>query len=186
MNIKITKFRAIAVALGIMLVITASAIAGKPDWWSDQEKTSNDIAAQMVTATPYPISQMKFSLERSNVKNRLLRMNNPNKIGYVYLMSFGKFVGYYTIKGKVSSTQSELTNTEQTWQEGGGNEANDTVASSIGDDGTFGPEEGGEDGVFFFTVNKVLVETTLQWIYSDAPLNIDVPNLVNKANKTAQ
>lgn len=177
MTIKITKPRAIATALLVMLVVVAVALADKPNWVSDQEKTSNTIAEQLVTATPYPAAQMKNSLERDNLKQRLLRLNNPSKIGFLYVMSFGKFVGYYTVKGKVSSTQSQMTNSQQTWDSGSGA---DTVDDSIDDEGTFGQNEGGDKGVFFFTTTGVLVETTLDWIYSDSPLTIDVPNLLPK------
>lgn len=160
-----------------LLATAAVAMADKPNWIKDEENVSNQIAAQQIAATPYPLDQMRHSLERDNLKNRLLRFNKPDKIGYLYVMSFGKFVGYYAVKGKVSSNQSQLTNTVQTWDSGSGA---DTVGESIGDDGSFGENEGGDRGVFFFTTTGVLVETTLDWIYSDSPLTIDVPNLLTK------
>lgn len=167
-------------ALAIMVAAGCAAtgvFAGKPDWWADQEHVSDRLAQQQISAVPYPEAQMKDSLERRNLRERLLRFNKPEKVGYLYVMSFGKFVGYYIIKGKVSSTQSQMTNTSQTWDCGESCEQN---AESIGDDGSFGPNEGGDAGVFFFTSNNVLVETTLDWVYSDAPLAIDVPNLLSR------
>ena len=71
-----------------------------------------------------------------------------------------------------------MTTTVQTWN-CGGMDGGCSVAS-IGDDGSFGPNEGGDRGVFFFTATGVMVETTLDWVYSDAPLQIDVPNLLRK------
>lgn len=159
------------------LFFVAVAFAGKPGWWKDQELVSNSIAEQQIPAVPYPASQMRDSLERRNLRERLIRFNKPQKVGYLYLMSFGKFVGYYVVKGKVSSTQSQMTNSQQTWE---ASRDNDTVVDSIGDDGSFGPNEGGDKGVFFFTASGVMVETTLDWVYSDVPLKIDVPNLVAK------
>lgn len=171
------KKLAIAVIATItILVCCAAALADKPDWFSDQEKLSDRIAETQINNTQYPEAQMQHSLERQNLKDRLLRFNNPNKIGYVYLMSFGKFVGYYTIHGKITSVQSQMTNTVQTFHYDGGG----MQVPSIGDDGSFGDNEGGDKGVFFFTTQKVMVETTLDWVYSDSPLNIDVPNLVTK------
>ena len=155
---------------------TAVAVAGKPDWWREQEKLSDRIAITQIAGVPYPESQMRDSLERRNLRERLLRFNKPQKIGYVYVVSFGKFVGYYVIKGKVSSTQSQMTNTTQTWN--GGGDSDPAQVDSIGDDGSFGSNEGGERGVFFFTASGVFVETTLDWLYSDAPLRISVPNLL--------
>jgi hypothetical protein len=160
------------------LALAAVAIAGKPDWQKRDELTSDYIATQMVNAVPYPQAQMKDSLERRNLRDRLLRFNKPNKIGYLYLMSFGKFAGYYVIKGKVTSSNSQMTTTAQTWDCGGANGG--CQVPSIGDDGSFGPNEGGDRGVFFFTSTGVMVETTLDWVYSDAPLRIDVPNLLGK------
>lgn len=155
---------------------TAGGIfAGKPDWWKQQEHISDRIAEQQTAAVPYPEAEMKDSLERRNLRERLRRFNKPQKIGYLYIMSFGKFVGYYVVKGKVSSTQSQMTNTNQTWECA---DACETIVDSIGDDGSFGPNEGGDRGIFFFTAQNVLVETTLDWIYSDQVLSIDVPNLL--------
>lgn len=170
------------IALLVVLAVvgcgfTAVALAGKPDWWKNSEKISDQIARQQMSAVPYPLAQMRDSLERRNLRERLLRFNKPQKIGYLYVMSFGKFVGYYVVKGKISSVQSQMTNSDQVWDAGSG-EQGETVVDSIGDDGSFGPNEGGDRGVFFFTATGVLVETTLDWIYSDAPLKIDVPNLL--------
>lgn len=163
----------------LALVVVAVATAGKPKWLGESEKLSDRIAQVQVASVPYPEAQMKYSLERANLKQRLLRFNDPSKIGYLYVMSFGKFVGYYVVKGKVSSTQSQLTNTQQTFREGS-HDTDGLVVDSIGDDGSFGPNEGGDKGIFFFTSGGVMVETTLDWVYSDAPLQIDVPNLLGK------
>src|SRR5271170_4442 len=44
--------------------------------------------------------------EMSNDAQRDLTLNNPNRIGYVYVYATnGALVGFYTIKGKVSSTE---------------------------------------------------------------------------------
>jgi hypothetical protein len=168
----------IGVVAILALALVAVGLAGKPNWQKKDELVSDAIASQLIGAVPYPTSQMKDSLERRNLRERLLRFNKPQKIGYLYLMSFGKFVGYYVVKGKITSTQSQMTTSVQTWSCGdmdGG-----CSVDSIGDDGSFGPNEGGDKGVFFFTATGVMVETTLDWVYSDAPLRIDVPNLLTK------
>lgn len=162
----------------LALAVGAGAAAAKmPEWYDDQNHTSDAIARQQTAAVPYPLAQMRDSLERRNLRERLLRFNRPNKIGYLYVMSFGKFVGYYVVRGKVSSTQSQMTSPVQVWNCGGADGG--CQADSIGDDGSFGPNEGGDAGIFFFTATGVMVETTLDWVYSDAPLKIDVPNLLN-------
>ena len=157
------------------LVFAGWAIAGQPGWYKDSEKTTDQIANQLIKSVPYPIASMRDSLERRNLRERLLRFNKPQKVGYLYLMSFGKFVGYYVVRGKVSSVNSQMTNLQQTWDCG---ESCTAVVDSLGDDGSFGPNEGGDAGIFFFTASGVMVETTLDWLYSDAPLSVKVPNLL--------
>jgi len=170
------KLLVVLAALLASLVVAGVALAGKPDWFSGQEHLSDRIAESALNAVPYPESQVKNGgfLERKNLRERLLRFSKQSKIGYVYVMSFGKFVGYYVIKGKISSTLSQMTNTTQTWQMP--HQTGELAVDSIGDDGSFGPNE---EGVFFFTVTGVMVQTNLDYMYSDAPLRIDVPNLLN-------
>ena len=174
-----TKHVLILALSGIVmsLVLSACLYAGQPDWFSQSEKTSDEIALAAFAAVPYPLSDVKAGgfLERQNLSERLTRFSKANKVGYLYLMSFGKFVGYYVVKGKISSVNSQMTNEDQTWDCGKDCE---TVAHSIGDDGTWGPNEGGDRGIFFFTSNGTMVESTLDWVYADTPLNIDVPNLL--------
>jgi hypothetical protein len=110
---------------------------------------------------------MNDSSERANLTERLLRMNNPNKIGFVTLLTpMGQVITQLNIKGKVSSTQSQLSNTQNIYTRY--NQA--VVVDSMGDDGSYGPEEGGKSGIFFFTTNGVLVEWTGWWQYTDAPV----------------
>jgi len=166
------------------LQITADRTEPSPPLDFDEENLSRShhLAGSATAAVPYPLSQMKDSLERRNIRERLLRFNKPQKIGYLYVLSFGKFVGYYVVKGKVSSVQSQMTSQTQTYKDGRDDNASGQIPS-IGDDGSFGPNEGGDRGVFFFTTQGVMVETTLDWVYSDAPLNIDVPNLLARKAK---
>lgn len=135
---------------------------------------------QQSAAEPYPVSLLSDSTERANLIRRLIRFNDPNKIGYVYIINFGKVIGYYVIKGKVSDTDSQLTTStlvEHHSDSGGGN----LTYPAPGDDGSYGPEE---EGVFFFTTENVMVETSLQYLYADQPLPINVPLLGGDANAT--
>lgn len=148
------------------------------DWPRNSGAVSNQVAQMAMQAVPYPLAQIKAAggfLERQNLRERLLRFNNPSKLGYVYeLSALGKYLGYFTIKGKISSTNSQLTETDQVTTWGGGG----YTLASVGDDGTWGPEELGPNGVFFFTTTGVMVETNNNIQYSDAPLQLPgVPNL---------
>jgi hypothetical protein len=137
--------------------------------------------------------------EMVNDKARDLTLNNPNRIGYVYVYdNAGSVIAYYTIKGKVSSTESELSETqdivndshcvsgaadEDTWQTGPCGE----VVDSPGDDMTYGGEEGGPGGVFFFTTGGSLVELggSATWVYSDTPLGLtNKPSIIVNSDAT--
>ena len=159
----------------ILAIATAMILSGcdQPD--SSQgamQKVTEAYAPKLANAEPYPLAEMNDSAERANLRERLLRLNNPNKIGYVYeLTQNGQVLAMYTIKGKVSSTASQLSNTQnidRNYNSSGGN----VVVDSMGDDGSYGPEEGGQNGIFFFTTSGVLVEWNGLWQYSDAPLEL--------------
>lgn len=163
-----------SVALGLSLTGCGSQ---PEDSQSKGQRITEEYAAKLTNARPYPLAQMRDSAERANLTERLLRMNNPNKIGYVYeFAQTGALLQHFTIKGKVSSTASQLTPTQ--------NIVNKCVGycpvavDSMGDDGSFGPEEGGDEGIFFFTTSGVLVEFNGLWLYADAPLNLTSAPLI--------
>lgn len=134
---------------------------------------------QQSKAVPYPVAELKDSAERKNIRERLLRTNKSSFTGYVYLLNFGKVFGYYTIKGKISSTQSQMT-TDNLVIDGcpGGSDGRcPTVVNAPGDDGSYGANE---EGIFFFTTEGAFVTTSLDYLWSDQPLPFDVPQLNKK------
>ena len=172
----------------IGLLAVAAIIAASASSCDDGDKTKDSAQntgqkqtetafGQQQSGTPYPFEQLSHSLERDNLRDRLLRLNDPSKIGYVYLLSItGQPFGFYSIKGKVSSTDSQMTTDQLIVSAPGHSDCRDScyVVTAPGDDGSYGPNE---DGVFFFTTEGTLVETSVAYIYSDAPLPIDVPKL---------
>jgi len=134
------------------------------------EQAFKDAAA----AIPYPANEFKNgTLERANLLRLLRAENKPDALGYVYLQSFGKVLGYYTIKGKVSSNQSQMTTTELVEHHadsGGGN----LTYPAPGDNLTYGENE---PGIFFFTTEGTLVKTNLDYVYATQPLPFNVPQL---------
>lgn len=152
------------------------------NWIDNSGATSNELAQIALPGVPYPLAEIKAMggkmQERVNLRERLLRFANPDKIGYLYEISpfTGKPFGYYTIRGKVSSTQSQMTTAEQRV---GCNGNSSCIISSVGDDGTWGPEEFGGAGVFFFTTTGVMIELNCSTVicqYQDAPLPLSVPS----------
>jgi hypothetical protein len=170
----ITRTRIAALTLATLAAVSVAACDdGNSSAQHAGQAQTEQAYKQQSAAVPYPADQLKDSLERRNIRERLLRTNKPNAIGYVYVMSFGKIIGYYTIKGKVSSTQSQMTTDQLDIDEGN---YSHSVVNAPGDDGSYGANE---PGVFFFTTEGAMVETNLDYIVADQPLPVDVP-LLNK------
>lgn len=160
------------VAVLSIFSVSACSGGGSTAQSTGQKQTETAFAKQQ-GAVPYPADQLASSLERANLKRRLLELNKPDKLGYVYIINFGTVIGYYAIKGKVSNTDSQMT-TSDLIVKNCGSCGERSVVTAPGDDGTYGPNESGN---FFFTTEGVLVETDLQYLYADQPLPIDVPRL---------
>lgn len=117
------------------------------------------------------------TLEKRNLGEKIKRDEaSANKIGYVYLMTFGKFIGYYTIKGKISSNGSQLTAENDITCPSTSDYSSCVVVDGPQDDGTYGE---GDPGIFFFTTEGAMVVTSLDYLYADQPIPaaIDVPKL---------
>ena len=133
---------------------------------------------RLVAAVPPP--QIKSSQERINLKKRLERFNNPNKVSYIYLINYGKIMAFYTIKGKVSSVNSLLTTPDQivTMTSGSGlSERRFTrhVVSSPDLDGSYGSNG---NAIFFFTTDDTYVEWNGEFMLCDKPLKLSTPPVV--------
>jgi hypothetical protein len=125
---------------------------------------------QQQAAVPYPVSDLRDSLERRNVRERLLRFNKPTKIAYIYLLSdYGAVISYMAIKGKVSSCSSQMTTSQLIEIHDGSGGGGNVVVDAPGDDGSYGPNE---EGVFFFTQDDVLVQWNGKYLLADAPLKV--------------
>lgn len=166
----------------IIATLTAAVLVGSlaactPEPKSNAQKQgqaqTEQAFEQQSKAVPYPVDQLKDSLERRNIRERLLRTNDPSKIGYVYLLSFSKPLGYYVIKGKVTSTQSQMT-TENLVVDRCSGSTCPVVVNGPGDDGSYGANE---PGIYFFTTEGAMVTTDLDYVYSDQPIPFDVPKL---------
>jgi hypothetical protein len=188
----------LAAALIALVGALAAACSSSPSSPKSAQNAVNNSNSQAQTeynefnaAVPYPYANQTPSdpLERKNLSKRLEQYNSAGDTNYVYIMTFsGQVIGYYVIEGKVSSTGSQMTSTNVVSNCGSQNNGDGggcSVTDSIGDDGSYGPEEGGDFGVFFFTSTGVLVETDNPFIVSSAPIDIyaNVPQLDAPASK---
>jgi len=135
---------------------------------------------QMGLVQAQPPFTMDSSLERANLIKRYQYLNARNNVHHVYLIDEGQVVGYYVAQGKVSSVNSKLTNDKQIVKvegarfdggngAGGANGANYKVVESPQMDGSYGSNG---EAIFFFTTSGEYVESSLDYVVSEEPKNI--------------
>jgi hypothetical protein len=147
---------------------------------SDAEKarrTANrqSTQAQLSAQSAVDVPDLSYFQERRTIAKWAKHWDRPSAACYVYLISYGNIIGYYVSDGKPASTGSFLTpEYSQTYREGG------VVEQQLPDiDGTYGTNN---QGIRFFTASGVAVEwagSGASYIYSDIPLNLNVPLLGN-------
>jgi hypothetical protein len=135
---------------------------------------------QMGLVQAQPPFVMESSLERANLIQRYKYLNDENNVHHVYLMDEGQVVSYFVAQGKVSSVNSKLTNDKQIVKvegarfdrgngAGGANGANYKVVESPQMDGSYGTNG---EAIFFFTTDGQYVESSLDYVVSEEPKNI--------------
>jgi hypothetical protein len=171
----------------VLLAAGALALAGCSTTSNDSaqqaaQSTTEQLSTTAQHAVPYPLSQMETGgfLERTELKEHLLRQNDKNAIRYIVLLTqMAQVIAQYTISGMVFDPNSQLTNTQniETGGYGNGNGYYNDVVDSTGDNGTWGPEAGA--AAFFTTAGvEIQVPQGVNWVESDSPLNITSTPLV--------
>lgn len=126
-----------------------------------------------------PPTTLSWSLERENINKRTNLWNNPNKVSYIYLVNYGKVMAFYTIKGKVSSVNSQITNPEQAVYRSHGTAGTTAVTlPSPAEDGSYGTNG---NAIYFFTTEGAYVEWAGDYMLADQPLKLTTqPELVRE------
>lgn len=114
-----------------------------------------------------PPLKMDWSLERDQLIKRAKLWNDKNKVSYIYLFNKDALVGFYAIKGKVSSVNSQLTTPEFYY--------NGAVLPSPAEDGSFGMNG---DAVFFFLTDGSYMEWNGTYLLVDRPMKLSVKPMV--------
>ncbi len=176
-------------AVAVLAACTGSSTADTAtNNQTKQNNISGAIAAMFDRVVPYPYAKCDVNgcsttppsdpLELKNLAFRLQSYNSKGSTNYVYIFQFGGGapVGYYVIQGKVSSTGSQMTSTDVNVTCNGSTSCTNLAP---GDDGSYGPSEGGQFGVFFRTAAGALVETDLPFLVSNAPIPtyVNIPQL---------
>lgn len=125
-----------------------------------------------------PIPDINYFTERQTIARWYERWDTPSVVTYVYLISYGNILGYYVCNGKPASIQSYLI--PETHYEDGhdlGEWSGEVQVETPDIDGTYGTLN---YGIRFFTAEGTAVEwggMGATYLYSDAPLPINVPRL---------
>jgi hypothetical protein len=128
--------------------------------------------ANLLSVQPPP--KISWSLERDNLIKRFKLQNDRSVMFYMYVFIEGvpDPIGYYQVN-KVSSVNSQLTNTEQIIDDPNGTmEAGSVVLPSPAEDGSYGTNG---DGVFGFTPEEIYIEHNMKYIVSTVPLSFTKP-----------
>ena len=125
---------------------------------------------RLFSAQPPP--SLTWSLERDNLTKRSKLMNDRAVMFYMYVFieGVGEPVGYYQVN-KVSSVDSQLTNTSQLVYNSGST-GGYSVMPSPAEDGSYGTNG---SGVFGFTPEDVYLEHNMKYLVSSIPLTFAKP-----------
>jgi len=123
-----------------------------------------------------PPPKITWSLERDNLIKRFKLQNDRTVMFYMYLFIEGIAdpIGYYQVN-KVSSVNSQLTNTEQIIKNSSYESGNYSVLPSPAEDGSYGTNG---DAVFGFTPEEIYIEHNMKYVVSTVPLSFR--NAVNR------
>ena len=137
----------------------------------DEQAETEKNQQRLLKVQPPP--KLTWSLERDQLIKRF-KLQNDRTISffmYVFLEGVPEPIGYYQIN-KVSSVNSQLTNTQQiVWASRTGHHESHTLPSPA-EDGSYG--ENGQ-GVFGFTPEDIYMEHNMKYIVSSVPLSFPKP-----------
>lgn len=123
-----------------------------------------------------PAPKISWSLERDNLIKRF-KLQNDRSISfymYVFVEGVGEPIGYYQVN-KVSSVNSQLTNTEQIVTYSSPNHSDgwgQHILPSPAEDGSYGTNG---DAVFGFTPEDIYIEHNMHYMVSTVPLSFVKP-----------
>lgn len=178
---KLTVTFVVILMLLVVVYFTKGKVFACGGWFEDPcgkgyEKEIESLQKNQETIiSNVPVPKIQTSQERLNIKRRAELFNNENKISYIYLVSYGKVMSFFSIKGKVSSLRSYMVPQEQLVR--GGNKpcpwsastGSCYVVQAPDIDGSYGDNA---DGIFFFTTEGAYVEWKGEYLMSDQPLKL--------------
>lgn len=151
----------------LIILMSASSCEITPTTQSQEQNQVEENQKRLMAETDIPI--LKSSLDRKAISKRLTMFEEENKVSYIYLISFGKVMAFYTIKGKVTSGSKRLTTNQRLIQGDGGEHYSDFVMEAPSLDGTYG---GSDSYIFFWTTDDTYVQWNDAYMVCDKPLKM--------------
>lgn len=169
--------KGIVVICMLLCVVVAFAGGSIDSTTRETQQVAQQTSDRAMAQTPIP--QIAYFVERTTIAKWYERWDKPSVVTYVYLVSYGNILGYYICNGKPASTKSYLIPEEKVYSSGryAISGSSGWVGQAPDLDGTYGDNNA---GIRFFTAEGTAVEwagSGASYIYSDAPLPINVPKL---------
>ncbi|MCK9568874.1 hypothetical protein M0R72_08035 [Candidatus Pacearchaeota archaeon] len=162
------KIVGLIATIGLMLFVSGCDISDRPrNTTALDEQAATEINQKGLFQTQPP-PRLSWSLERDNLIKRFKLQNDRSVMFYMYLFIPGVAdpIGYYQVN-KVSSVNSQLTNTEQIVQPFTNSGVYINIPSPA-EDGSYGTNG---DGVFGFTPEDIYIEHNMLYVVSTVPLS---------------
>lgn len=157
----------------LSLLVSCKEISSKKSASKEQAMTEVN-QSNLLEVQPPP--RITWSLERDNLIKRFKLQNDRSVVFYMYLFIEGIAdpIGYYQVN-KVSSVNSQLTNTAQIVDDPYKYQSGGQVLPSPAEDGSYGTNG---DAVFGFTPEDIYIEHNMKYVVSTVPLSFR--NAVNR------
>jgi hypothetical protein len=160
----------------LFVLVVLSLLSASCDFTPSARQIAEQAQVQAANAATVAVQipSVSYFQEKRTIAKWASRWDKPSVPTYVYIVSFGKVLGYYVADGKPASTRSYLMPEERV---GGGGSAGYYTETMPDIDGTYGDNN---PGIRFFTAEGVAVEWAgdgASYLYSDALLPFDVPRL---------
>lgn len=155
----------------LLFLLSCEPIA-EPKTTAKEEANQTEVNQQGLNEVQ-PAPRITWSLERDNLIKRFKLQNDRSVMFYMYVFIEGvsQPIGYYQVN-KVSSVNSQLTNTEQlvsVWAHG---RTEWHVLPSPAEDGSYGTNG---DAVFGFTPEDIYIQHNMKYITATVPLHFKEP-----------
>jgi hypothetical protein len=160
----------LTIALLSVLLFGCDNTSGNQTALQEQSLTETN-QKNLLSVQPPP--KISWSLERDNLIKRFKLQNDRSVMFYMYIFIEGvsEPVGYYQVN-KVSSVNSQLTNTSQLVEGRSGGYVSTEVLPSPAEDGSYGTNG---DAVFGFTPEEIYIQTNMHYVTATVPLHFPKP-----------